>query len=287
MDTEKCRALLCTIQTGSLSAAAEQLGYTPSGISRMMASLEAETGFPLLVRSRSGVVPTKECQQLLPAFRALAKWGEQFVQQASEIQGLDTGTVTVGISSSGYYRWLSELIFDFCKSYPNIEVQVLDGLSSELVVALEERAADLCLISRREGEFRWLPLAMEEMVAWVPAEHPLAKRAVFPLSAFASEPYIDICRPSETDCSITFEKFGIHPNTRFSATDPYSAYLMVEAGLGISLNQRMTAADWNGKVAIMSLDPPQPVEVGLAIPETMSPAAAKFADFAEARAGRH
>ncbi len=137
------------------------------------------------------------------------------------------------------------------------------------------------------GEFRWLPLAMEEMVAWVPAEHPLAKRAVFPLSAFASEPYIDICRPSETDCSITFEKFGIHPNTRFSATDPYSAYLMVEAGLGISLNQRMTAADWNGKVAIMSLDPPQPVEVGLAIPETMSPAAAKFADFAEARAGRH
>ena len=35
MDTEKCRALLCTIETGSLSAAAERLGYTPSGISRM------------------------------------------------------------------------------------------------------------------------------------------------------------------------------------------------------------------------------------------------------------
>ena len=39
MDTEKCRALLCTIETGRLSAAAEQLGYTPSGVSRMMAAL--------------------------------------------------------------------------------------------------------------------------------------------------------------------------------------------------------------------------------------------------------
>ena len=39
MDTEKCKALLCTIETGSLSAAAEKLGYTPSGISRMWANV--------------------------------------------------------------------------------------------------------------------------------------------------------------------------------------------------------------------------------------------------------
>jgi DNA-binding transcriptional LysR family regulator len=284
MDTEKCRALLCTIETGSLSAAAERLGYTPSGISRMMASLEMETGFPLLVRSRSGVVPTKECQSLMPAFRALASWGEQFSQLTSEIRGLDEGVVTVGISSSGYYRWLSELIAAFCKSYPNIEVRVLDGLSSELAAALGDRTADLCLISRREGDFRWMPLATEQMVAWVPKGHPLAAGGTFPLSAFATEPYIDICRPSETDCSITFDKYGICPNVRFTTTDPYSAYLMVEAGLGVSLNQSLTARDWQGGVVIMPLDPPQPVEIGIALPETMSPAACKFADFAADRA---
>ena len=30
MDTEKCAALLCVLESGSLSAAAERLGYTPS-----------------------------------------------------------------------------------------------------------------------------------------------------------------------------------------------------------------------------------------------------------------
>lgn len=287
MDTEKCRALLCTIETGSLSAAAERLGYTPSGISRMMASLETETGFPLLVRSRSGVSPTRECESLLPAFRALSKWGEQFDQLAGEIRGLDSGVVTVGISSSGYYRWLSELIADFCRSYPNIEVRVVDGISSELVSAMDDRRVDLSLISRREGNFRWMKLAMEEMVAWVPANHPLAKAATFPLTAFCHEPYIDICHTSETDCSLILEKQGIKPNVRFATNDSYDAYLMVEAGLGISLNQSMVARDWTGRVAVMPLSPGQPVEIGIAVPETLAPAAKKFADFAAVRASKN
>ena len=51
MDTEKCRALIAALELGSLTAAAESLGYTPSGISRMMAALEDEMGFPLLIRN--------------------------------------------------------------------------------------------------------------------------------------------------------------------------------------------------------------------------------------------
>ena len=37
MDTEKCAALLCVLEKGSITAAADQLGYTVSGVSRMMA----------------------------------------------------------------------------------------------------------------------------------------------------------------------------------------------------------------------------------------------------------
>ena len=62
MDTEKCRALLAVLEAGSLSAAAEKLDYTPSGLSRMMAALEQELGFPLLSRSHNGVQPTRACR---------------------------------------------------------------------------------------------------------------------------------------------------------------------------------------------------------------------------------
>ena len=69
MDTEKCRALLAVLEAGSLSAAAEKLDYTPSGLSRMMAALEQELGFPLLSRSHNGVQPTRACRTLLPTLR--------------------------------------------------------------------------------------------------------------------------------------------------------------------------------------------------------------------------
>ena len=101
-----------------------------------MAALEADAGFPLLVRSRSGVTPTGECERLMPLFRALCSYGDQFEQSTSEIRGLGTGVVTVGVSSGGYYRWLFQVISDFCQVYPKIEVRVLDGISSELTVAM-------------------------------------------------------------------------------------------------------------------------------------------------------
>ena len=55
MDTEKCRILLSILKNGSMSAAAEELGYTPSGISRAVEAMETAAGFPILRRGRKGV----------------------------------------------------------------------------------------------------------------------------------------------------------------------------------------------------------------------------------------
>ena len=65
MDTKKIRALLTALDTGSLTAAAEELGYTQSGLTHMMNSLEDELGVKLLVRSKGGV-------RLSPAVRRRA-----------------------------------------------------------------------------------------------------------------------------------------------------------------------------------------------------------------------
>ena len=54
MDTKKTRALLLALEKGSLTAAAEELGYTQSGLTHMMNSLEDEAGISLLVRSKVG-----------------------------------------------------------------------------------------------------------------------------------------------------------------------------------------------------------------------------------------
>lgn len=59
MESKKLEALLMAVDLGSFTKAAEVMGYTQSGLTHMMNSLEREVGFTLLERGRGGV-PTDE-----------------------------------------------------------------------------------------------------------------------------------------------------------------------------------------------------------------------------------
>lgn len=285
MDSEKCGALLWILETGSLTAAAEKLGYTPSGISRMMAALEVETGFSLLTRSRSGVTATPECELLLPTVRELAHWGERYTEMAAEIRGVQCGQITVGTAYAAYYSWLTQLVSAFVTAYPKIGVELIEGTSSELCRAVEEKRADFCIISRREGEHDWLPLSDDPLVALVPCSHPLAKQDVFPLSDFTREAYIDVYPTRETDNSRVFAKEGIHPHIRYSTADSTAAASMVEAGLGVTLLNTLVAQKLQGNFVTLPVDPPQLINIGIAIPprDVISPAARRFVELARQR----
>ena len=271
MDTEKCKVLLRVLESGSLTAAAEQLGYTTSGVSRVVASLEKETGFPLLSRSRSGVQATAECRQLLPVMQELVRCAEHWQQTVDQLHGLERGSITVGTAYNTYYPWLARLTAAFGERYPGIRVRLTESTSSALVEQMEQGKIDFAIISYRDGDFRWKPLRQDELRVWVPERHPAAKRGMYPVDDL------------ETDNSRMLAYLGIQPETRYATGDVSAAYAMVEAGLGVAIVNSVLLEERNGHVAAVPLEPPQWVELGVMIPpaEKTSPAAARFASFAE------
>ena len=282
MDTERINALLCAIEKGSLTATAEKLGYTTSGVSKMMAALEEEAGFPLLVRSRSGVVPTEECIRLLPLMQEMLTLADRYNQLSGEILGLTRGTIRIGTSYHAYYDWFAGLIAEFQRLYPGIEVQLIEGTSTELIEAIEEHRADLCIISRRQGKYDWIPLKQDELLACLPEKHPLAKGKTFPVEAFATEDFIELYPGKETDNSQMLQRNGIVPHVKYSTSDNYAAYAMVAAGLGITCTNAIIGESFKEGVKYLPLSPKQPVEIGIAIPKKkeLSPAAKRFAELA-------
>ena len=283
MELEKYQALVCVLELGSLSSAAERLHYTASGMSRMMAALESEVGFPLLVRRHEGVSPTPECEALLPSVREFIARGEACRQQAARIRGLEVGTVTIGTAYSIFYDAFSEVIAEFRRTYPGVVVQLTSGYSTQLVEMLERRQVDLCVISRREGDFRWEALCEDELVAWLPAEHPLAGQNEVPVSLFRTEPYIDIFPGHDSDNARFFREHRLRPNTQFTTTDSHSACAMVEAGLGVTLNNGLNSLGRGPRLKVLPLKPRYSVEIGLAVRRDASPAVAKFAERVSAR----
>lgn len=279
MELERYRALICAIETGSLSAAAEKMQYTPSGISRMILALEEETGFPLLFRERSGVRPTKECQTLLPAIRGLLYADNNCTQISAQIRGLEIGTVRVGTAYSAFYTPLAGMIAAFHAHHPGIQVQLSSGYSTELLSQLSAHQIDLCIISQRDGPHNWIPLLQDNLTAWLPASHSLAEAPAFPVAEFSKEAYIETYRDKDIDNTRVFSRCGVIPNLKFSTTDSLATYSMVEAGLGVSMNNAINGRAWSGKVRILPLDPPQSVEIGIASLSDLAATANRFLQF--------
>lgn len=289
MDTEKCAALLCVLESGSLSEAAERLGYTPSGMSRMIAAMEAEAGFPLLVRSRAGVVPTAECEALLPKLRELARIGGLYEAQTASLRGLETGEVRVGSAYGAYYDWLAGTIAQFSARFPGVEVRFLMGSSSEFYELLAAHKLDFCIVSRRESDAEFLPLLRDPLVAWLPAAHPCAAETAYPLARFEQDAYIDTYPDQETDNARAFRACGLSPRAKYRSIDINATRALVAAGLGVSLCNRILCSglDLSG-IAVLPTEPLCELEIGVAVPAKgeRSPAGERFYQFAKQRLPR-
>lgn len=71
MDLRKLEALVVAVELGSFTKAAQQLGYSQSGLTHMMNALEQEIGFPLLLRDHRGVRLTAQGQRIYPTIQQL------------------------------------------------------------------------------------------------------------------------------------------------------------------------------------------------------------------------
>lgn len=278
MDIVKCNALLAAIESGSISAAAEQLGYTASGINRMINSIEEEFGFAVLVRTNKGVSVTKDGERILPALYQMKSCDEQIRQITAQIQGSEYGQIRVGTIYSVASAWLPGILMEFQQQYPNIKVDIVEGNREYLIRMLKNGMIDVCFFSDGDDSDIWIPIKKDAMVVWTPDQPEFACMETFPIKNIKNYPFIYTLHNKNTDTGRLFEKYRIKPDIRCYTDDNYTSYRMVEAGLGISVNNELMAAHWNGNVRVLPLEPACFVTLGLGMNKIMTrmPAVKKF-----------
>lgn len=276
MDLKKYKALLCTVEGGSLSAAAERLGCTTAGISRMIAVLEEENGFPLLIRNRNGVMPTADCERLIPAVRKLIYCEEQCVRLSEGIKELSVGQIVIGMAYSSDWHWLKRITEEFHTLFPEIEIMLYRENSAALIRLLEERKVDLCIAGGEVKNADRIPLRKEELAAWIPLSSPLSQMEKIPLKAFREENYISIRSPMDDDGGQILKKYWIRPASCLSAKDRVEILSMVGRGQGIAIQSRQAFPRSKGKICVRSLKPGQFLDIGIASAREPSMAAEKF-----------
>lgn len=279
MDEIKCEAFLAAADGGSFTKAAERLGYTQSGITRMIGSLEEDVGFPLFVRRKKGVVLTAEGRNMIPYFREIVQANRKAEQYSSDIRGTVRGTLIIGSYFSISAMWMPKILSGFQKQYPGIQIRLTEGGNGEMSRWLREKSVDCCFCARPDiPDIDWIPLYKDELVVWLPENHPMASADAYPIRDLEKEDFIHTDPDDDTDQDRLIRKWHLKMNNRFTTRDGFATYNMVAAGLGVSFNQRLISENWNGSVAEVPFDPPQYVELGIAVPslKEMSPALKKF-----------
>ncbi|MEA4891107.1 MAG: LysR family transcriptional regulator [Peptococcaceae bacterium] len=254
--------LIKVVELGSLSKAAELLGYTQPGISHILNALEEEWGVQLLTRGRSGVQLTTEGELLLPTIRQVCSVHGDLLHQVSKIKGVESGTVRLGTIKSVSAYYLPGIIKAFKQAHPDIRFELFHGedLENEEWIAAGKVDCGFTLLPTFK-KLTSIDLYEDQMMAILPEDYPVDREA-FPIRDFEREPFI-YHAGGRKNVEKQFEALGVKPNIQFTVKDEFSAMQMVEAGLGISLFSEMFLRRTSYRVKMLPLDPPNRRRLGL------------------------
>lgn len=284
MDTKVLDVLLTVVETGSLTAAADQLGYTQPAVTHMIQNLEAEVGFPLLIRDKKGARFTENGTKLMPVIKAHVRATNDFYEKANQIKRLKEGTLTIYTIKNLTINWLSKIIMYFRDDYPNIKIRIDEESADTAEDILNERQADFAIvIDTGDTDFgkdiEHIPLYEDSPVALLPRNHSLASAEIFPIKAFEEYPFIMQEGFTEFMYHELLEKNGVIPRISANTTSDINLVSRVESGFGLSLRSSQTMMNIrHGSILTKPLDQSMIYRVCLAYKKSdrLSPAVRSF-----------
>ena len=267
VESKKLEALLMAVDLGSFTKAAEVLGYTQSGLTHMMNSLEREIGFPLLDRGRHGVRLTEEGERIAPAIREFLQANANLDNMIAQVSTARNETIRVAAYASIAMHWLPTIIQQFRTECPNVDVDIrmADNVEAPYKL-LSQGKMDIVFASRQElGAYDWVHLRDDPMFAVLPKDYDLGGRESFSLSEFESREFIMPWQGFDKDIMRILNREGVRPDIRPTAVDDATVVSMVEHGLGISMMTDLTLRGRTERVKVVPVVPFASRELGLAV----------------------
>ncbi len=272
MSIRKYIAYLKTIETGSITLAATQLGYTQSAISRMIADLEADWHVTLLTRSRSGIEITSEAMVLIPKIQEICKAYEDLNYTISELHGLRSGSIRVGAFSSIASGLLPELIKSFHSQYPNIDFHLINGEYNQISNWIRKGEVDCGFVSLpAANDLEATFLLQDQLVVVMPCDHPMADVPVYPIEQLSSEDFINLKEEQDYEITKFLEHLQQKPNIRYEVSNDYAILSMVECGLGISVVHQLMLHPNRYHILSKPFHIPQGKDIAIAVKKDTTP----------------
>jgi DNA-binding transcriptional LysR family regulator len=260
------------------------MGYTQSGITHLLNSLEKECGLKLVIRDRQGAYATADGERLIPFFQAICNSKYNLDVKLGEIHRIESGKIRIATFASVSAQWLPEMIKRFKFDHPRIQFDLLHGTNRENEEWLINGRVDCAFVRvPANPELFAIKLYQDPLVAVLPDGHELADMPFFPVAALTRYPYIRLFDGTIDEIDEIFTAHGVKPNVEFTVIDDYAIMAMVEKGLGISILPELVIKGTSRKIVAKKLEIPANREFGIAVGnvQQLSKSTKKFISYVE------
>lgn len=177
-DLTDLRLFLHVAESGSITAGAAQSHLALPSASARIRGMEEALGVPLLERGRRGVETTAAGRTLLHHARVITRQMERLRADMGEYASGLKGHVRVLCNTSALAEFLPEALAGFMAAHPQVNIDLEERLSYDIVQAITDGLADLGVVadSVDHSALETFPFRDDRLVLVMAPDHPLAAR---------------------------------------------------------------------------------------------------------------
>jgi len=226
---------------GAFGRAAEAAHVTQPTLSAGIQELERTLGAPVVDRARTGVILTGVGEAALKRAETILNEADEMVQEARRAGQPLTGRFRLGVIPTVAPFLLPRVLPLLRLRYPDLRLFLREDLTSRLITALKAGQLDAALIALPydTAGLETAHVAEDELVAALPANHPLTRQAATPPEALEGEEMI-LLEDGHCLREHALAACGLKPprtggeDGPFAATSLPTLVQMVGSGLGVS-----------------------------------------------------
>jgi LysR family transcriptional regulator for metE and metH len=225
----------------SITRAGNRLHLTQSAISHQLKEIEDRLGAQLFERARHDMVLTPAGKRVLDSAAIVLEELRRAEEEVAEMAGRKGGSVRISTQCYTAYHWLPQLMKEFGRKHPHVSVHINVDATYRAVDALLEGTLDLALTNdkRSHDRLRFTPVFGDELIALIPATHPLASKEFLRPRDLKDE---SLVMPSDLKDSYMNRTFlmpaEVAPAQAFKIPLTEAIVEMVKGGMGVGVVAR-------------------------------------------------
>ena len=243
----------------SFSKAAKNLYISQPALSAYIKKIEGELGVPLFDRSTSPIHLTEPGKMYIKAVLEVKAIENNLEKYFQDVTNLRTGKIAVGAANFFCSYILPDIIVEFKKNYPNVDIDLFEVKTSYIQEELMKETIDLAIAAYYPDTklFTNQPIAKENIILAVPRKFKINSELLscslsfqdiiknkhlspdYPavnLNKFANEPFVMLRKGNDMYSRSTkmCQKAGFVPKTVMYLDQLMTSYHIACKGIGIA-----------------------------------------------------